>query len=96
MVRDITERKRALREKEMLINELREALSKVKTLGGLLPTCAGCRKIRDEDGEWHDMESYISAHSEAGFSHGLCPACAERLYPEVFGPEGVSPHAWNR
>ena len=96
IVRDITERKRALREKEMLIAELRAALSKVKTLSGLLPTCAGCRKIRDDDGEWHDMENYITDHSNAGFSHGLCPGCAERLYPEVFGPEGSAPLAARR
>lgn len=87
ILRDITERKRTLREKEKLITELRDALSKVKTLSGLLPTCAGCRKIRDETGQWHDMENYITEHSNAGFSHGLCPPCAERLYPDVFGPE---------
>jgi len=88
ILRDVTERQRAMREKERLIGDLREALSKVKTLSGLLPTCAGCRKIRDETGEWQDMENYISAHSEADFSHGLCPVCAERLYPDVFGPAG--------
>jgi len=96
ILRDITDRKRALREKEQLICDLRDALSKVKTLSGLLPTCAGCRKIRDEDGEWHEMENYISDHSDADFSHGLCPACAERLYPEVFGPGSVTPSAWSR
>lgn len=85
ILRDITERQQALREKELLIAELRAALSKVKELRGLLPTCASCRKIRDEEGAWHDMETYICEHSEAGFSHGLCPKCAERLYPEVFG-----------
>ncbi len=84
---DITERKRALIEKEHLITELREALSKVKELRGLLPTCASCRKIRDEAGDWHDMETYICEHSEADFSHGLCPHCAKRLYPEVFGAD---------
>jgi PAS domain S-box-containing protein len=95
IIRDVTERKRLFREKEMLIGELRDALAKVKTLSGLLPTCAGCRKIRDDAGEWQDMETYISEHSEAGFSHGLCPACAERLYPEVFGPPGISTRAWS-
>jgi PAS domain S-box-containing protein len=93
ILRDITERKRTMQEKELLIAELRDALSKVKTLSGLLPTCAGCRKIRDEDGEWHDMENYITDHSNAGFSHGLCPPCAERLYPDVFGPKGNPPLA---
>ena len=87
ILRDVTERKQAFREKENLITELRAALSKVKTLSGLLPTCAGCRKIRDDAGQWQDMENYISEHSNAGFSHGLCPSCAERLYPEVFGPQ---------
>lgn len=91
IVRDVTERKRTLQEKESLIADLRNALSKVKTLSGLLPTCAGCRKIRDDGGEWHDMETYISDHSNAGFSHGLCPDCAERLYPDVFGPKGSAP-----
>lgn len=89
ILRDITERKRAFREKEKLIDELREALSKVKTLSGLLPTCAGCHKIRDEEGEWHEMETYICEHSDAGFSHGLCPRCAQRLYPEVFGDQSI-------
>lgn len=84
ILRDITERKRNLREKERLIDELRSALSKVKVLRGLLPTCASCKKIRDERGDWHEMENYICDHSEAGFSHGLCPHCAETLYPEVF------------
>jgi PAS domain S-box-containing protein len=96
IVRDVSERKAALREKESLIDELRSALTKVKNLSGLLPTCSGCRKIRDEAGEWHDMETYISEHSEADFSHGLCPHCAERLYPEVFGPAGTAPLASSR
>lgn len=96
ILRDVTERKRAMREKETLIADLRDALSKVRTLSGLLPTCAGCRKIRDEDGAWHEMENYISEHSDADFSHGLCPVCAERLYPEVFGSGSVTPAAWSR
>ena len=95
ILRDIADRKRSLREKEALIGELRGALAKVKTLSGLLPTCAGCRKIRDEKGEWQEMENYICEHSDAGFSHGLCPECAERLYPEVFGTKVVNPHAWS-
>ncbi|HAV64171.1 MAG TPA: hypothetical protein DCY13_17620 [Verrucomicrobiales bacterium] len=90
ILRDVTERRRAFAEKEGLIRELRDALTKVKTLSGLLPTCAGCRKIRDESGQWQEMETYICEHSEAGFSHGLCPDCAERLYPEVFGPTGTA------
>lgn len=87
ILRDITGRKRALQEKEHLISELRDALSKVKLLHGLLPTCAGCHKIRNEEGEWEEMETYISEHSDVDFSHGLCPNCAKRLYPEVFDTE---------
>lgn len=102
ILRDVTERKQSMQEKEHLIGELRAALSKVKTLSGLLPTCAGCRKIRDDAGDWQDMETYISEHSDADFSHGLCPSCAQRLYPEVFGSgaggpaETVKPSAWAR
>ena len=79
---DITERKRAEEEREKLILELREAVSQVKTLSGLLPVCAGCKKIRDTKGNWEPMESYIRDHSEADFSHSICPECAAKLYPE--------------
>ena len=62
--------------------ELASALSKVKQLSGLLPICAGCKKIRNDLGYWEQIEAYISEHSQAEFSHGLCPECARRLYPE--------------
>lgn len=81
---DITDRKQAQEERERLILELKEALSQVKTLSGLLPICASCKKIRNDKGHWEQMEAYIRDHSEAKFSHGLCPECAIRLYPEVF------------
>ena len=64
--------------------ELQEALAKVKTLSGLLPICAGCKKIRDDQGYWQQVELYIQSHSDAKFTHGLCPDCCTRLYPEVF------------
>ena len=70
------------RRAEMLVEELRDALAEVKTLSGLLPICAGCKKIRNEEGRWEQMETYISSHSDAEFSHGLCPDCMRRLYPE--------------
>lgn len=70
--------------KDALIIELKEALDEVKTLRGFLPICASCKKIRDDKGYWQQVESYISAHSEAVFSHGICPECAKRLYPEIF------------
>lgn len=64
--------------------ELQDALSKVKLLGGLLPICASCKKIRDDKGYWQQIEAYIRDHSEAEFSHGICPECARTLYPEYF------------
>lgn len=69
---------------------LRDALSKVKMLSGMLPICSSCKKIRDDKGYWKQIESYISEHSEAEFSHGICPECARRLYPEYFKEEGKS------
>jgi PAS domain S-box-containing protein len=76
---DVTALKQAVAEKERLIGELQEALARVKLLSGLLPICAGCKMIRDEQGAWQQMEIYIRAHSEANFSHGLCPDCAEQF-----------------
>lgn len=82
-VQDITDRKRAEEERERLIHELQEALAKVKTLSGMLPICAGCKKIRDDKGYWNQLEYYISEHSEVLFTHGLCPDCLEKAYAEV-------------
>lgn len=79
---DITERKRAEEEREKIIRELKEALTKVKTLSGMLPICASCKKIRDDKGYWTQIEAYIRDHSEAEFSHGICPECMKRLYPD--------------
>lgn len=62
--------------------ELEDALSKIKTLSGLLPICASCKKIRDDGGYWHQVESYIQDHSHAEFSHGLCPECVAKYYPD--------------
>ncbi|MDZ7833128.1 MAG: GAF domain-containing protein [Desulfobacterales bacterium] len=63
--------------------ELKEALENIKQLKGLLPICASCKKIRDDKGYWSAVESYIQKHSEAEFSHSICPECAKRLYPEL-------------
>lgn len=81
---DITEKKRLEGEKELLLNELKESLKKVKLLSGLVPICASCKKIRDDRGFWSQVESYISKHSEAKFSHGICPDCAKKLYPDHY------------
>ncbi len=64
-------------------NELRKALSEVKTLRGFIPICAGCKKVRDDQGYWEQIESYIKRHSEAQFSHGLCPVCTHKYYPDL-------------
>jgi len=79
--RDVTERKRAQKEREMLIAETQKALSEIKILSGMLPICSSCKKIRDDQGYWNQIETYIKSHSEAIFSHGLCPDCIKRLYP---------------
>ena len=71
------------KEREKLITELKEALAKVKTLSGFLPICASCKKIRDDKGYWSQIESYIYEHSDAVFSHGICPDCAQKLYPDL-------------
>jgi len=71
------------REKELAIAELKEALGKISTLRGLLPICAACKKIRDDQGYWRQIEVYIADHTEADFSHGICPECAMRLYGKV-------------
>ena len=83
IVHDIFERKRIEFERENLIRKLQSALSEVKTLRGFLPICASCKKIRDDKGYWNLIEAYISAHSDARFSHGLCPDCARKLYPDL-------------
>jgi len=83
IIRDISERKSAEAERERLIRELQETLGRVRTLSGLLPMCAACRKIRDKQDVWHNLESYIRTHTEADFSHGICPDCRQRLYPET-------------
>ena len=65
-----------------MIGELREALAKIKTLRGLIPICSRCKKIRDDKGFWQRLEVYIHEHSEADFSHGICPDCMRELYPD--------------
>jgi len=83
VARDITDRKKAEEEREKLIQELQKALAEVKTLSGLIPICASCKKIRDDKGYWNQIESYIRDHSEAEFSHGICPECMKKLYPDL-------------
>jgi PAS domain S-box-containing protein len=82
---DITERKRIEAERLELIDHLNQTLSKVKTLSGLLPICASCKKIRDDRGYWQQMETFVREHSGAEFSHSICPDCMKTLYPEFAG-----------
>jgi PAS domain S-box-containing protein len=82
IIRDITERKRAEEERERLILQLQEAMARIKILGGLLPICASCKKIRDDQGYWKQLEDYITDHSEAQFTHGICTECARKLHPD--------------
>lgn len=83
---EIERRKKVEREKECLIAELQKAINEVKTLRGILPTCAYCKNIRDESGDWHQLEEFIQTHSEAKFSHGICPDCRKVHFPFVREP----------
>jgi len=78
-------RQEALEANQRLVVELREALASVKTLRGLLPVCAWCRRVRDDRGYWDQLEAYVAAHSDAEFSHGMCPDCYRTRYPEGAG-----------
>lgn len=85
--RDITGRKQMEKEREQLIEKLQKTLSEVKKLSGLLPICASCKKIRNDEGYWEQIESFIKARSETEFSHGICPECMNNLYPEKDYPK---------
>ncbi len=80
---EISERKLAQKERERLIAELQDALANNKDLRGLLPICSHCKKIRDEAGGWQMVEVYVREHSNADFSHSICPECLNRMYPEL-------------
>ncbi len=78
---DVTERTLALQERERLIRELQDALAKVKTLSGLLPICANCKRVRNDEGYWQRVETFIRERSDIEFTHGICPECLRKLYP---------------
>ena len=86
-IEDITQRKQAEAERERLLAEREKDLSEIKVLSGLLPICAACKKIRDDSGYWNQIEAYIKQHSEAEFSHGLCPDCLRAFYPDLHREE---------
>ncbi len=78
------EKRRLVKEREKLILELQGAMAQIKTLKGLIPICASCKKIRDDKGFWNQIEAYIENHSEAEFTHSICQECAKKLYPELY------------
>jgi hypothetical protein len=73
-----------LQQRADLITKLQNALNAVQELSGILPICANCKKIRDDEGYWHDVETYIGEHTKAEFTHGICAECAAKLYPSLF------------
>ena len=89
-IADLTARKQAEVERERLVAERERDLQEIKILGGLLPICMSCKKIRDDKGYWNQIEIYIRSHSQAEFSHGLCPECMHKLYPE-YGNSAAPP-----
>lgn len=84
VAREVTDLVRREREREKLIVDLQQGLDRVRTLKEMLPICAACKKIRDEQGRWHQIEAYIRAHTGTEFTHSICPECAHRLYPEIY------------
>lgn len=82
--RDITERKRTEKEKTEFIKQLQKTHGEVKTLRGIIPICMVCKQIRDDNGYWEQVEVYVHKHSEADFSHGICPNCLKTLYPRIY------------
>lgn len=81
LFRDLKESEQTLRQEKV---KLEEALAQIKTLKGLIPICAKCKKIRDDEGFWNHIEDYIKKHSDAEFTHGICPDCGLELYPDFF------------
>jgi hypothetical protein len=87
VVQDITERQLIEEERELLIEELQHAIEQVRTLKGIVPICTACKKIRDDRGYWEQVEAYVARHTDAQFSHGICPECAKKLYGKYLSDE---------
>jgi PAS domain S-box-containing protein len=83
VIHDLSERRARELDREELITELKRAVADIKSLRGLLPICSSCKKIRDDKGSWAGLEKYIMDHSDAQFSHGICPDCMRKLYPDL-------------
>jgi PAS domain S-box-containing protein len=84
--KNITDRKKVEEEREQLIRDLQNALARIKTLSGMFSICSNCKKIRSDEGNWTHIESYIRDHSDADFSHSICPECMKKLYPGINPP----------
>lgn len=84
ILRDVTARKQIEADREQLITDLQSALEEVKTLSGIVPICANCKKIRDDKGFWEQVDQYVTRHTDAKFSHSICPDCTQTLYPEQY------------
>lgn len=91
VVRDNTKQRAALNAQLSLINQLQNALKEVRTLRGLLPICSYCKQVRTDSGAWQQLEVYLNAHTDAEFSHGICPACAEKVLTEYRQDTGSQP-----
>lgn len=91
IIHDITERKQAEASLKELISKLLKAIEEIKTLRGILPICANCKKIRDDRGYWEQVEAYVSKHTEVQFSHSICPDCMKKIYPELCEDEKTYP-----
>jgi hypothetical protein len=90
--KDISRIKQVEMERERTIAELQRAMAEVKVLSGLLPVCVSCKKIRDDNGYWNQIEAYVREHSEADFTHSICPECTKKLYPDLLNKErGLPP-----
>ena len=83
IARDLSIRTELEKNRDKLLNELQAAMGTIKQLTGLLPICSQCKRIRNEDGTWQDIEVYVHDHSEADFTHGICPDCVRRMYPDI-------------
>ncbi len=88
VARDITDEKRATAERDALVRKLQDALAEVQSLRDILPICAYCRKVRDDDDYWHTVEAYVAHHTSTRFSHGVCPTCYEHVVEPQFGKLG--------
>lgn len=81
---NITEKKKAQQERDKAIEELKQALGEIKTLRGILPVCSYCKQVRDDKGYWEELDHYVQKHTEASVSHGVCPDCKKKHFPELF------------